>query len=62
MGAQIEVMVGSSSTPQRKPGVEKLGRSPVTGHFVMKPATDKGRTVSSERIRDAVRKLGSRKA
>lgn len=55
-------MVASSPTPQRKSGVEKLGRSPVTGHFVLKPATDKGRTVSSERIRDAVRELASRKA
>lgn len=51
-----------SSTPQRKAGAEKLGRSPVTGHFVLKPATDKGRTVSSERIRDAVRNVAGRKA
>lgn len=35
----------------------KLGRSGVTGQFVLKPATSKGATVSYAKVRDAVRKV-----
>ncbi len=56
----LSAMPNRSSNPTRKAGAEKLGRSPVTGHFVLKPATEKGRTLSPETIREAVKALASR--